>query len=266
MEWKTYDHIFCEGKILGQPEYLNSFSSFFISLFGLFGLFGLLNTIKQKSIITNNDIFSYLLSSLFVITGFGSTMFHWFGSFGFALLDEFPMIIATFIALICIEETIYKIKIYSPHIDIYNIVNIELNILTLKIIIYLFLMIIFLIINTLKAHRRLFPFYFGINNMYFIYRILILKNEYNTRLITCDNFNGSESINKQINNSIQKGIIILILSSIIWSITEFGCDLILDKNIIIKYLFLIGHPLWHFLSSYGFYILLEAINNIRQLL
>jgi len=46
MFWTDLDHSFCESKLLGLPEYINSITSIFLSLFGIYGLYN-----------KNNDIF-----------------------------------------------------------------------------------------------------------------------------------------------------------------------------------------------------------------
>jgi hypothetical protein len=72
MEWNNKDHSFCESKLLGIPEYLNSISSFLISCFGWYGLF----------YTPNADIFIDTINSLIIILGIGSVGYHWTGNIG----------------------------------------------------------------------------------------------------------------------------------------------------------------------------------------
>jgi hypothetical protein len=216
--------------------YFNSLYSIIISIFGLLSF-------MKKS----DDILIKIISSLFIVTGFGSALFHWYGSYGWALFDEIPMIMAAFMALIYLDELIYKI-------DQTNQIN-QINQINLNIIIYVFAMVFYIIINTLKSQRRNFPYYFAITIMVIIYRTYILNKTIQ------NSTEPTKYINKSQILSVKKSIIIIILSAIIWSITELTCDYLKDSNF--KYILLIGHPMWHCLSSYGFYILIDIISDIK---
>jgi len=205
MDWNTFDHNFCEGTILSMPEYLNSFSTLIMVYYGLLGL--------SKT----NDILLKLINIMFIITGVGSFLYHWTGTYGFALLDEIPMIIIVFLLNIKIETLIKNNK----WID-------------LKLFIYLLFMTCIIINNTIKSQRLLFPLYFAIIFVFLIYKIKLLTN----------------------NEIINKGIYIMLISAIIWIITENSCKYIK------LYIFLIGHPLWHLGISYGYYNIINAIEDI----
>lgn len=172
MNWNNFDHNFCEGSMLSMPEYLNSFSTLIMVFHGLLGL---LNT---------NDILLKLINITFIITGIGSFLYHWFGTYGFALLDEIPMIIIIFLSLIKIELLIKN----NRWVD-------------LKIFIYLLSMICLIINNTIESQRLLFPLYFGLIFTLLIYKIKLLTN--------------LEIINK--------GLYVMAISGIIWIITEISC-------------------------------------------
>lgn len=68
-----YDHSFCEAKLWGKaPEYVNSFTSLFISLVGLYGI-----KVNKHS---NNYVF--LLYSALIINGIMSFFYHWTNQIG----------------------------------------------------------------------------------------------------------------------------------------------------------------------------------------
>ena len=90
MNWESMDHSFCESKILGLPEYINSITSLFISGFGLLGLF---NTPKS-------NMYVDVIYALLFIVGFGSGGYHWTGNIGWAMFDEMPMIFSIFASII----------------------------------------------------------------------------------------------------------------------------------------------------------------------
>ena len=66
MKWYTDASEFCEKKLYGSPEILNSLSTIFISLFPAIGL--------QHSIFTNYIRINILL--IMIITGFTSFLYH----------------------------------------------------------------------------------------------------------------------------------------------------------------------------------------------
>ena len=93
MKWTTPDHYFCEGKLNGLPEYYNAFSSLFITYFGLLGL--------HK---TKNELIIQIIYSLLTVNGISSFMYHWTGNIGFALYDEYPMILSLFLGNIYVDN------------------------------------------------------------------------------------------------------------------------------------------------------------------
>jgi hypothetical protein len=223
MKWNTPDHYFCEGSLNGLPEYYNAFSSLFISYFGLLGLYKI-----------QDDLMIQIIYSLLVINGISSFMYHWTGNFGFALYDEYPMIIALFLGNIYVENLIpSEYKNY-------------------KILFYINSMLLYLIINVMEDQRLIFPYYFAgglLIVLYNIYRLVYYYEKKNNILVYRNNTNYY--------------IKIIIGSALIWGLTELSC-----KHYRIRFtnLYLLGHPMWHFMISYGFYNLIEIIYNIKLFL
>jgi hypothetical protein len=79
---------FCEGRILGIPEYLNSFSSLFISLVAYAGL-------QTKNL--NEDI--KMIYFILFLNGFFSMGFHWTMYYGWKNLDQVTMIMCIWFGL-----------------------------------------------------------------------------------------------------------------------------------------------------------------------
>lgn len=88
---------FCESKLYGgSPEYINSFTSLFLTYYGFKGLINNYNT---------NIPIKMLYVSLF-ICGFSSFGFHWTGVIGWAFLDQFSMVLIALSSLIAMTSEI----------------------------------------------------------------------------------------------------------------------------------------------------------------
>jgi len=221
MKWNTPDHYFCEGILNGLPEYYNAYSSLFISYFGLLGLYN-----------TKNDLMIQIIYSLLSVNGISSFMYHWTGSIGWALYDEYPMIIALFLGNIYVENLLpSKCKNY-------------------KLLFYVNTMLLYLVINVMEDQRLIFPYYFAGGLIIVLININRLVNYY-------------EKLNIQYhtiyyNSNYYIGIIIG--SAITWGVTEISCK---NYRFIYDKIYLLGHPMWHFMISYGFYNLIQIIYNIK---
>ena len=139
----NFTHNFCESRIYGKPEIVNSFTSLFISILPFFYGFP-----RSKSL---RRIF-YIL----IFNGFSSCYYHyylnWFGKH----LDEISMILATYVG-------IYKLVLFFPWRDKFPLFLLDL---------YFLLM---LSINTIPEYDILFPFLFAINIFSLLYLIVELE-------------------------------------------------------------------------------------------
>ena len=220
MKWTTPDHYFCEGLLYGLPEYFNAFSSLFITYFGLLGLYK-----------TNNDLIIQIIYALLSVNGISSFIYHWTGNIGFALYDEYPMILALFLGNIYVESLIpSKYKKF-------------------KILFYVNLMIIYLVINVMEDQRLIFPYYFACGLIIVLYNIHRLVKYYKNMI--------DHSYNTKYY------IAVIITSAITWGSTEISCK---NNRILYDKLYLIGHPIWHFMISYGFYNLIQIVHNVKMYL
>jgi hypothetical protein len=152
MYWSDADHLFCEHKILGSPEYINSITSGFIILFGIYGF-------SKK-----NDIFIDIIYALLIITGIGSTGYHFTGNIGWALFDEIPMILCIFVSIIYVDviQKSNKFKLFAN----------------------LFLTVLFIICNTLTNYRQIFPYIYASIMFYFYYSLRIKSIYINNAILT----------------------------------------------------------------------------------
>jgi hypothetical protein len=224
MKWNTLDHYFCEGSLNGLPEYYNAFSSLFITYFGLLGLYKI-----------QNDLIIQIIYSLLAVNGISSFMYHWTGTIGWALYDEYPMIIALFLGNIYVENLIpSRYKKY-------------------KIIFYVNSMLLYLVINVMEDQRIIFPYYFACGLLIVLYNINRLSSYY--KRINNNNIKYSYNTNYY--------SIIIIGSALVWGLTEVSCK---HYRIRFTHLYLLGHPMWHFMISYGFYNLINIIYNIKLFL
>jgi len=223
MEWNNKDHSFCESKLLGIPEYLNSISSILISCFGWYGLF----------YTPNADIFIDTINSLIIILGIGSVGYHWTGNIGWGLMDEFPMILGVTIGTLYVD---YIYRILNPYFTIY---------FKLEVLFYLAGVVLFLVVNGMSKYRYSFPENFGLLASILLYKIIRLLG-----IIKIDK-------RKEIIGKIIFSVFTIISSVIIWSFTEKLCDYFNS------YILLIGHPLWHLSIGFGFYNLIQCIYFIK---
>lgn len=133
MEWNYVVGDFCESKLYGHPEILNSLSCIFISLFPYLGLkYSIINSYIVKSILT-----------LLVFNGVASFGFHWTGYYIFKHLDEIPMVLCIWLGLL---YTFSKINLKLIYIFIFNS--------------YVSLL---LAVNTIPSLGHLFPITFGLS-------------------------------------------------------------------------------------------------------
>lgn len=216
MDFNLLDHSFCEMNIYGKaPEYINSISSLFLSLYGLFGLFIIKNTSSSK---INNieNIYTAL-----IINGICSFMYHFNNKIGWGLMDRFSMIL---IAIPC----------YTIAIDILRLSEIKKKIFRIIITSY----ITILMTVTGLQHEILFNILFGIffGSLFIFMCIIQFDNNYYL-------------IPKNIVNKGWLGVLYLLLAGTFWIITEKLCF----KYSFIKYLF--GHSFWHFGCAYGGYLI-----------
>jgi hypothetical protein len=226
MNWESPDHSFCESKILGLPEYINSITSLFISGFGLLGLF---NTVKS-------NMYVDIIYALLIIIGFGSVGYHWTGNIGWAMFDEMPMIFSIFASIIYIDSI--SAKLLSTINSTTSYPNYTQK---CKLLIYLTNMVGFVICNTMTNYRRLFPIFFGLVMLYMYYKVYELYN------IT------SPLMKKITINKMYFAQKTVLISAIIWTTTEVLCTFIAHP------IFLIGHPMWHFFIGHGFYNVIQII-------
>ena len=114
-----------------------------------------------------------------------------------------------------------------------------------NLLFYLFLMCFFTISNIMSDYRLIFPNIFTCVVAYLFYKI-------NCILHLSDVFIKSQIISKTHNSLITIG-----LSGAIWACTEIMCQHITS------YVFLLGHPMWHFFIGHGFYNLIQVVFFIK---
>ena len=203
MNATTIKSHFCEKKIIGNPEYFSSFSSLIISFIPYISL-------KYSQL---NTIFAVNILQILFITGLTSFGYHWTGWYIFKQLDEIPMIIAIWLGLL------------------YFITNLKSSLNNIYFFVINLYFIIFLSLNTIEYFQFLFPYLFSIVMLVMIPCLIkIYRKKYS--------YSNLIPIKLSI-----IGSIIIILSGLIWFITELNCN---------KYLIL-AHSLWHFGIIYGVY-------------
>ena len=119
MKWYTNASEFCEKKLYGSPEILNSLSTIFISLFPALGL--------QNSLFFDLQKINILL--IMIITGLTSFLYHWTGYYLFKHLDEIPMMLSLWQGITSIikkypEPIFYKLQSFN---NLYFILLLAIN-------------------------------------------------------------------------------------------------------------------------------------------
>ena len=216
MYWSDIDHSFCESRILGMPEYLNSITSLFIVFFGVYGLYNSTNIILD------------ILYNILIILGFGSISYHFTGTIGFGLLDEIPMILCIFIGIIFVDTLYYKNKF-----DTFN------HHRKFKLFSYLLIMILFIISNSMANFRLIFPYLFLFTVSYLYYKTYLLVKD-------LPNF-----LKPKVIYPITFSILTITLSGFIWWSTESLCNK-LNKTIVLLghplWHFFVGHGFYNFIQ------------------
>lgn len=216
MYWSDIDHSFCESRILGMPEYLNSITSLFIVFFGTYGLYNSTNIILD------------ILYNILIILGFGSIAYHFTGTIGWGLLDEIPMILSIFIGIIFVDTLYYKNKF-----DTFN------HRRKFKLFSYLSIMVLFIISNSMTNFRLIFPYLFGIFVIYLYYKTYLLIKD-------LPNF-----LKAKVMYPTTFSILTITLSGIIWGTTELLCNN-LNRTLVLlghpMWHFFVGHGFYNFIQ------------------
>lgn len=241
MYWTDVDHSFCEANMNGLPEYYNAISSLFIMGFGINGMMNIYN-----------ELFVDILYANLIIVGFGSVGYHWYGNIGWGLFDEIPMILSIFIGIIYTDNVHYLTSKRMYEMDIKRAyehdatsINYLLYKRKCKLCVYLFLMSVIIINNTMSNFRKLFPTIFACVAGYLYYKIFMLLRVINIQmeyLVATKTYNS---------------ILTIAVSGAIWVATEASCNYIQHP------IFLIGHPMWHLFIGHGFYNLIQVVYFIK---
>ena len=176
---------FCEATMFYNHEYLNSFSSLFITISGIYGF------IKNKSEEQDHEI--YLVYSSLIINGIASFAYHWTNFIGWGLIDRITLILIAYPSMIIIiRETsfLYNVKQYISKIS------------SLCVQIYFTTFIILCAIQ----YDDLFNIFFGIYFLYLSIFVVLIKHK-----------------KISIKNGVI-GISCIIFGSIFWILTEQFCE------------------------------------------
>lgn len=184
LDFNLLDHSFCEATIYGKPpEYINSFTSLFLSFIGCYGLM-----MNNK---VNNINFIY---SALIINGFCSFMYHYNNFLGWGLLDRFSMVL---IAIPCYFISLDFIKS-----------NILKKMLTIVFTFYLTI----LLTSIGLQNETLFNYLFG----FFLISILFF-------LVYLESNNKYLLIPRKVINYGWKGMLYITLAGGFWILTEKLC-------------------------------------------
>ncbi len=217
MDFLSYDHSFCEALLYGgPPEYINAFTSLYISFVGLYGI--------KNNYHSINDIF--LLYSALLINGIASFAYHWTNYLGFGIFDRCSMILIAYPSINAgIKEFVYMYKINDKNKKILLFLN----------QLYFTCLISFCALGYEETFNGLFGIFLG---LILIFMILINRKK-----------------NQYIEYNIDKymicgfiGVAMIITAGISWILIEKFCH----SYSIMKYLQ--GHALWHIFVSSGGYL------------
>lgn len=212
-----YDHSFCEAKLWGNaPEYVNSFTSLFISLVGLYGI-----KVNKHS---NNYVF--LLYSALIINGIMSFFYHWTNQIGWGILDRMSMVM---IAIPAMYGSLKEISFF------YNFSK-----STEKLLLFLNQIYFTCLVTACGlGHEEIFNGLFGVFLASALVFIILIHNK-------------RHKLNKETLKTLaygKLGLFLIIIAGISWILIEKFCD----RFDIMKHLH--GHAVWHIFVSFGGYLL-----------
>lgn len=201
IDFNLFDHNFCEATIYssGQhPEYLNAFSSLFITFIGLNGM--------RK---INNDNILMSTYTCLAVNGILSSYYHYYNTIGYGLLDRMSMI------LLALNTTYMFIGNMKIIFQFSKFINIMINIIAISY--YSFMLTI------AGLHIEwLFNTLFSLFLISICIYILIVKK-----------YSKHICLNTNILSIGMKGTIYILCSGIFWVSTELLCS----KFSFIKYLY-----------------------------
>jgi len=201
IDFNLFDHNFCEATIYssGQhPEYLNAFSSLFITFIGLNGM--------RK---INNNLLISMLYACLAANGIMSAFYHYNNSIGYGLLDRMSMV------LLALNTTYILVDNMKTFFQFSKFINITLHIIVISYYSFLF--------TIAGLHIEwLFNIMFTLFLCSIVVYMLIIKKYANIFYI-----------NNNIINIGIKGAKYIIYSGIFW----YGTELLCYKISFIKYLF-----------------------------
>lgn len=188
IDYYAFDHSFCELTLYeSPPEYVNSYTSLFLSLVGLFGF--LMNP-------QNHDV--NLIYSAFVANGLTSFLYHYTNQIGWGLMDRFSMVmIATSCYNVFIKLLEFK-KIGYFH-NLLRCANMWIT--------------IYLLTVTGLHNEYLFNILFGC----FLTSLFVL-------MIFLELYKSKLDIPQQILKYGWKGVLLILCAGIFWIVTENLCS------------------------------------------
>lgn len=215
---------FCEGTIYGHPpEYMNSFTSLFLTLTGLFGLFASKNT----------NLFGKIFFSSIAFNGIGSFGYHWTNYFGWRFMDEFSMVIISLSSLVPIISCI--IEKISKNIAFISVMQ---SISILGIVSFVTMTLVGDALDYVVFFRVLFGMFLFFGVVGIISLIYMNSN-----------------IDRKIIRYSYIGLLLAVFSSVMWSISEILCNN--ESFHWIKYI--PGHAMWHIGLSFSAYYLAQFV-------
>ena len=223
---------FCEQKLLGRPEILNCISSLFIIMIPYFGLkYGKINNFWIKNIL-----------QLLILDGFTAFGYHWTGYYIFKHLDEIPVVISIWLGILMLIKEIAEYNTTFQQMSVF--VNIYFTSM--------------LAINTVPKFNNIFAPAYALPCtsliplvLYYFYIASQISNV-KKNIYTGDNLENTQTSHKLFFT----GVTISSFRCYCWVLSEAYC----------RYIFLLGHSLWHFAMPLGMYYIMISIEYFQQLL
>jgi len=232
INFDTKTHGFCERMLYGgyPPEYINAFTSLFLTFSGLMGLFA-----------SNNvNTLGKIYYASFVVNGIGSFGYHWTNYIGWRYIDEFSMVILALASLLSVTNCLINKICLHKHWRKSSMYSIS----TLIIVSYLIITLVFDSLDDVISFRYSFGVFLAVAAI----EVSILTY-----------------LNRDIKSDILKynyiGFGLIALSCIMWSFIELLCYN--QSTAWVKYI--PGHAIWHIGLSFGGYYLAQIIDYITAL-
>eukprot|EP01006_Ploeotia_vitrea_P017263 TRINITY_DN48357_c0_g1_i1.p1 TRINITY_DN48357_c0_g1~~TRINITY_DN48357_c0_g1_i1.p1 ORF type:complete len:285 (+),score=93.72 TRINITY_DN48357_c0_g1_i1:78-932(+) len=237
VSWTSRVTGFCESVALGgDHEWGNSISSLFIVFFGLMMVY------RQR----HTSMLMRAVGAALVVTGVGSTGYHWSLELGWGFIDSLPMLLASYLGLYLTVDAIAFQLMSRRHSHHYEQVSGTMAIFGMTGLVVSLAQII---IERANGHEESFPILFALPELLIGVGIMMIRFYSHKQQLSANN---AECVKAK--KYMWIGFGVSFGSAVLWVSVEATCS----STSFSRYLFW-AHWLWHIGISYGMYLLFQFL-------